>query len=61
MTDALFPERLSDHCHGLCHTFSQICTKFAAEPLADPFAKLHQVRYTTPNKRTENQHIHPAM
>jgi hypothetical protein len=27
---AFFPERLSNHCHGLRHTFSEICTTFDA-------------------------------
>jgi hypothetical protein len=30
---AFFPERLSDHCQGLHHTFSGICTKFDAHSL----------------------------
>jgi hypothetical protein len=32
---AFFPKRLSNHCHGLSHTFSKICT-FDAVPLSDP-------------------------
>jgi hypothetical protein len=33
---AIFPERLSNHCQGLCGTSSEICTKFDAVPLPDP-------------------------
>jgi hypothetical protein len=25
---AFFPERLSNRCQGLCHTFSELCTEF---------------------------------
>jgi hypothetical protein len=32
---AFFPERLSNHCHGLSRNFSKICTKFDAGPLSD--------------------------
>jgi hypothetical protein len=32
---ALFSERLSNHCQGLSHTFSKICTKFDAVFLSD--------------------------
>jgi hypothetical protein len=32
---AFFPERLSNHCQGLRHTFSEICTKSDAIPLSD--------------------------
>jgi hypothetical protein len=33
---AFFPERLSNHCQGLRHTFSEICKTFVAVPLSDP-------------------------
>jgi hypothetical protein len=33
---AFFPERLSNYCQDLHHTFSDIYTKFAAVPLLDP-------------------------
>jgi hypothetical protein len=33
---AFFPERLSNHCHGLHRTFSEICTKFDVSPLSNP-------------------------
>jgi hypothetical protein len=33
---AFFPERLSNHCQGLCRTFSEICRNFYAVPLSDP-------------------------
>jgi hypothetical protein len=33
-----FPEYLSNHYHGLCCTFSEICTKFDAVPLLDPLS-----------------------
>jgi hypothetical protein len=36
-TYAFFLERLSNHCQGLLDTFSEMCTKFDAVPLSDPF------------------------
>jgi hypothetical protein len=30
MAHAFFPEHLSHHFQGLCHTFSEICTKLYA-------------------------------
>jgi hypothetical protein len=35
MAHAFFPKCLSNHCQGLCQTFSEICTTFdAAHPAA---------------------------
>jgi hypothetical protein len=34
MTHVFFPERQSNQCQGLCLTFSEICTKFDAVPIA---------------------------
>jgi hypothetical protein len=35
-THDFFLERLSNHCQGLYHTFSEICTDVDAVPLSDP-------------------------
>jgi hypothetical protein len=32
---AFFPERLSYHCLGVCHNFSEVCKEFDAVPLLD--------------------------
>jgi hypothetical protein len=50
---AFFPECLSDYCQGVCHIFSKMFTKFdACCSFVASIMKLHQVRYTTPNKKT---------
>jgi hypothetical protein len=33
---AFFPERLSNHRQGLCHTVSEICINFVSHSLSDP-------------------------
>jgi hypothetical protein len=37
---AFYPEHFSDHCHGLHHTFSKICTKFDVHSLSDASGKI---------------------
>jgi hypothetical protein len=59
---AFFPECLSNHCQGLCHTFTEICTKFDAVPLSHP--SQNRIR---PDTRLQikgckkNHHAHPSV
>jgi hypothetical protein len=55
-----FPEHLSNHCQGLCHTLSEICIEFDVLPLSD----LSQNRISPDTwlqiKGHKNQHLCPA-
>jgi hypothetical protein len=55
-----FPKRLSNHCQGLRHTFSEICTTFNAVPLSDPSRSLVRPDTQLQIKGRKNQHVHPA-
>jgi hypothetical protein len=57
---AFFPECLSNHCHGLCHIFSESCTKYDAWPLSDPSQDLIRPDTWLQIKWHKNQHVHPA-
>jgi hypothetical protein len=60
MAHAFFPGRLSNHCHVLHRTFSEICTKFVAVPLSDPSRNRIRPDIWLQIKGHTNQHVHPA-
>jgi hypothetical protein len=55
---AFFPERLSNHCQGLHHTFSEICTKCC--PFVGSIAKSHQANTQLQTKDVKNQYPYPT-
>jgi hypothetical protein len=57
---AFFPERLSNHCQGLRHTYFYICAKFDAVPLLDPMQNHIRLDTRLQIKGHKNQHIHAA-
>jgi hypothetical protein len=48
-----FPERLSNHCQGLCCTFSEMYTNFYAVPVSDPSRNRKDLRICTPTQLRE--------
>jgi hypothetical protein len=57
---AFFLERLSNHCQGLCRTFSEICTKFDAVPLSNPSRNRIGPDIRLQIKGRKKQQVHPA-
>jgi hypothetical protein len=60
-THSFFPERLCNHYHGLCRTFSEIWTKFDAVILSDPSRNLIRPNTRLQVEGHRNQHVHPAV
>jgi hypothetical protein len=54
-----FPERLSNHCQGLCRTFSEICT-FDIVPLLAPSRNSIRQDTRLQIKGRKNQQIHSS-
>jgi hypothetical protein len=59
-THVFFTERLSNHCQGLCGTFSEICTKHDVLSLLDPLRKLIRPGTRLKIKGCKNRYLHPA-